>query len=91
MKARSPFWLDGGYDRDSVEACPYHPWHQWWEFRIADVLENWPRADERMVICRACYVPRCGHTDDPDPCTQPRHHTEPHHFALSNRRVPVGG
>lgn len=92
MKAKSSFWLDGGYDREFVEACRYHPFHQWWEFRVGDVIESTSgNPDERMVICRACYVPRCGHTNDPDPCTLPRHHTEPHHFALSNKREPVGG
>lgn len=29
QKAAHPFWLDGGYDRESVEACHYHPAHNW--------------------------------------------------------------
>jgi hypothetical protein len=48
------FWLDGGYDRPSVEACPYHPAHKWWTFRLGDVLQagvtNQP--NELMVICQ---------------------------------------
>jgi hypothetical protein len=82
--AKHPFWLDGGYDRDSVEACPYHPQHKWWEFRMGDVIDceaSSRNPDERMVICRGCYVPRCGHTTDPDPCLLPRHHEELHLFA----------
>lgn len=74
--AAHPFWLDGGYDEASVEGCPHHPWHDWWIFRIRDVIaggeERW--GDERMVICRSCYVPRCGYTTEPDPCILPRHH-----------------
>lgn len=74
--APHPFWLDGGYDRDAVEACPYHPFHHWIVLRLGDVLE--PDAcrdpDERMVICSGCYVPRCGHSDELNPCLWPRHH-----------------
>lgn len=79
--AKHPFWLDGGYDRESVEACPYHPAHRWWIFRIGDVLDcefNGRDPDERMVICQGCYVPRCGHTTEDDPCILPRHHPELH-------------
>lgn len=80
--ASGSFWLDGGYDRDSVEACPAHPQHDWWEFRLGDVIEpaRLLNPDERMVICRRCCVPRCGHTTDPDPCMLPRHHRELHAY-----------
>jgi hypothetical protein len=77
------FWLDGGYDRPSVEACPYHPAHKWWTFRLGDVLQagvtNQP--NELMVICQGCYVPRCGHTAEVDPCILPRHHLGLHVMA----------
>lgn len=78
--ATRTFWLDGGYDREAVEACPYHPFHHWWEFRLGDVIESYRLRDpdERMVICRGCYVPRCGHTTEADPCILPRHHPELH-------------
>jgi hypothetical protein len=81
--ATRTFWLDGGYDRDAVEACPYHPFHNWWEFRLGDVVESHRLRDpdERMVICRGCYVPRCGHTTETDPCVLPRHHPELHLMA----------
>jgi hypothetical protein len=90
--AKGPFWLDGGYDRESVEACPHHPDHDWWEFRLGDVIEpdRLRDPDNRMVICRGCYVPRCGHTNDPDPCMLPRHHREPHRLE-SGRAEPISG
>jgi hypothetical protein len=90
--AKHPFWLDGGYDREAVEACPYHPEHHWWEFRLGDVLapEACRDPDERMVICRGCFVPRCGWADERDPCLLPRHHrTE--HVTASGQHEPVGG
>lgn len=78
--ATRPFWLDGGYDRESVEACLYHPLHAWWEFRLGDVIEpdRVKDPDERMVICRSCYVPRCGYATESDPCLLPRHHGGSH-------------
>jgi hypothetical protein len=83
--ARHPFWLDGGYDRDAVEACPYHPAHKWWVFRMGDVIDcerSGRDQDEMMVICRGCYVPRCGHVEnESDPCILPRHHPELHLMA----------
>lgn len=83
-KAAQPFWLDGGYDRDAVEACPHHPTHKWWEFRIGDVIDcerSGRNPDECMVICQGCYVPRCGYTTEANPCMLPRHHRELHLFA----------
>jgi hypothetical protein len=77
-KAADSFWLDGGYDRESVEACPHHPVHSWVTLRLGDVLENPRDPDERMVICKGCYVPRCGHSTEADPCILPRHHDELH-------------
>jgi hypothetical protein len=81
--ASHPFWLDGGYDRESVEACEYHPAHKWWKFRLGDVLKPGAMRDpnEMMVICMGCYVPRCGHSTDSPPCILPRHHPERHLYA----------
>lgn len=89
MKAKTAFWLDGGYDIDLVAACPHHPSHRWWTFRIGDVVENCHDPDEMMTICRACYVPRCGTTDDADRCTLPRHHSTAH-VLESGVAVPMG-
>jgi hypothetical protein len=80
-KARHPFWLDGGYDRELVEACDYHPAHRWTLLRLGDVLEHPHDPDERHVICAGCYVPRCGSSIDPDPCVLPRHHECLHLYA----------
>lgn len=82
--AKHPFWLDGSYDRELVEACKYHPDHRWWTFRMGDVLDcEWSgrNPDELMVICQGCYVPRCGHSTEPDPCMLPRHHKELHLYS----------
>lgn len=78
--APRPFWLDGGYDRDAVVACPHHPYHDWWVFQLGEVLAPGACRDpeEWMVICRACYVPRCGHTGEIEPCLLPRHHRGEH-------------
>lgn len=76
MKGR--LWLDGGYDRDEVEACHYHPAHRWTVIRVGDVDEHAHNPDERMVICRGCFVPRCGYTTEENPCMLPRHHPELH-------------
>ena len=79
-RPKGRFWLDGGYDRDQVEACPKHPVHDWWIFRLGDVCAEGSvhDPDEMMVVCRSCWVPRCGHTTDADPCILPRHHQEMH-------------
>jgi hypothetical protein len=86
--ATRPFWLDGGYDRDAVEACPCHPDHRWWTFKLSEVLEpgRMHNPNELMVICRGCYVPRCGHSTDTNPCMSPRHHEEPHRYVDGTRR-----
>lgn len=76
--AGHPFWLDGGYDRDAVEACPYHPFHRWWVFMLKEVLAHPGNPNEHMVICRGCFVPRCGHSYEQNPCLLPRHHEEDH-------------
>jgi len=83
-KAKMPFWLDGGYDRKVVEACPYHPEHRWWTFRLGDVLESPGNPDEMFTICRGCYVPRCGVVaDGEDRCQYARHHDGYHRYKLS--------
>src|SRR4051812_14663308 len=74
-------FLDGGYDRDEVEACAYHPAHRWTVLRLGDVYEHPRDPDELHVVCRNCLVPRCGHTTEENPCMLPRHHPEKHLFA----------
>lgn len=89
-KAKFSFWLDGGYDVELVIACPKHPAHGWWTFRVGDVLQHPYDPDELMTICRACYVPRCGTTGDPNRCTMWRHH-ETDHVYEDGTTEPVGG
>ncbi len=89
-KTKRRLWLDGGYDRNEVEACHYHPAHRWIVLRVGDVHPQPHAPDELMVICQGCFVPRCGHTTDPDPCMLPRHHEEPHELA-SGVTEPIGG
>jgi hypothetical protein len=73
-KAKHSFWLDGGYDRELVEACRHHPAHRWIVLRLGEVLQNASDPDELHVICQGCYVPRCGHSTETNPCILPRHH-----------------
>jgi len=75
---RLRFWLDGGYDRDQVEDCEYHPDHRWTVIRVGDAHPGHRNPDEKMVICKGCFVPRCGHSDEPNPCLLPRHHEGDH-------------
>jgi hypothetical protein len=81
-------WLDGGYDRDEVEACVYHPAHKWIVLRMGDVHPHPHDPEELMVICRSCFVPRCGHTTDTNPCMLPRHHPE-RHLAADGSQEPA--
>jgi hypothetical protein len=95
-RVRLHLWLDGGYDRAEVEECEYHPAHRWDIVRVGDVaregLASTPiDPDELMVICRGCFVPRCGEATyydrdgrmqlERNPCMLPRHHRELHAYA----------
>jgi hypothetical protein len=90
-KAKFSFWLDGGYDFELVMGCPKHPTHDWWTFRVGDVLKHPYNPDELMTICRSCYVPRCGSTvDEANRCLMWRHHKSEHTYP-NGAREPVGG
>ncbi len=78
VPARDRPWLDGGYDRDVVEACRYHPDHAWIVQRVGDMRQHAYDPDELLTVCRGCLVPRCGYTLETNPCMLPRHHREPH-------------
>ncbi len=90
--SRHKFWLDGGYDFDSVKGCRHHPNHRWITVRLGDVIREGGcgNPDELMTFCVACYVPRCGTTTDADRCTLWRHH-ETDHVYESRKKEPVGG
>lgn len=92
VKADRPFWLDGGYDFDSVRGCRCHPDHEWGTFRLGDILTDGACGDpdELMTFCVVCFVPRCGTTDDGvDRCKLWRHHETAHVFP-NGAMVEVG-
>lgn len=89
-KAKHGFWLDGGYDFESVQACPYHPNHAWVTLRLGDALENPRDPNELLTICKGCFAPRCGYVGDEDRCTLWRHH-QTAHVNESGAREPLGG
>lgn len=89
IRAKTAFWLDGGYDFDCVKACSYHPFHSWWTFRLGDVVEFCYDPDEFMTICRGCFVPRCGTGEDTNRCIMWRHHTTDH-ILEDGQTIPMG-
>ena len=94
MAVSAKFWLDGGYDRELVEACRLHPNHGWVTLRLGDVLgpdELPPHSpDEPMTVCSVCGVPRCGESES-DGCDLPRHHQPEDHQTPSGETWPIGG
>ena len=64
-----------------ITECP----HRW---ELVQVHE-W-NGLEPVVRCQVCHIPRCGHSDDRDPCMEPRHHGGVH-IALHGSFEPVGG
>lgn len=78
------------------------PWPLLWEQQdgLDECLHEWERvlvqrpgqpAPEPVVRCRkACSAPRCGHSDDRDPCMERRHHGGTH-ITLHGSFEPVGG
>jgi hypothetical protein len=83
-QTRQRLFLDGSYDRDEVEACVYHPAHRWIVERLAAIRPDYMLGsdpDELVVFCRGCFVFRCGHSTEENPCMLPRHHRELHAYA----------
>lgn len=75
------------------------PWPLLWEQRDNDsCAHRWERVvvhrkgtkSEPVVRCSECRVPRCGHSDDPDPCMERRHHRTVHIY-LGGEFAPIGG
>lgn len=83
------FWLDGGYDRDLVEACRAHPNHEWNTVLMKQIDAGYRWPDEPFTFCKICGVPRCGESDL-DGCDLPRHHEEAHR-TRSGAGWPIGG
>lgn len=76
------------------------PWPLFWEQAdgLDDCLHRWERVvvtyahrdPEPCVRCQRCGAPRCGDSDDRDPCMERRHHRTTH-LRLSGEFDPVGG
>ena len=77
------------------------PWPLRWESSVNESCAHvWERVTllagprrwqaEQVIRCRLCRVPRCGHSNDADPCMERRHH-DGLHIYLSGRYEPLGG
>jgi hypothetical protein len=82
---KAPPWSGIEATDPGVEGCD----HRWITVRVGDVQAHPFDPDERMVYCKRCHVPRCGHSYDPDPCLLARHHRTEHVYA-SGAVKPVG-
>jgi hypothetical protein len=76
-------WPFDWEQRPEADACP----HQWETHVTPNGSGGKP---ETVVRCQFCHTPRCGHSNDPDPCMERRHHTTVHIYP-SGRFEPVGG
>jgi hypothetical protein len=64
-----------GWEHDAmVLACD----HSRWESCLLAADGRHRTRVEEVVRCVDCHAPRCGHTADPDPCIEVRHHHGPH-------------
>lgn len=77
------------------------PWPLMWEQSVDETCAHeWERClllsgrqryeQQHVIRCRLCHVPRCGHSADPDPCMERRHHRSVH-IHLSGLFEPLGG
>ena len=75
-------WPLGWEQRPGLDDC-LHTWER--------VVIRWRHRDpEPVVRCRTCHAPRCGDSDERDPCMERRHHGTTH-LTLTGRFEPVGG
>jgi len=90
-----------GYTEGPTLAHDEKPWPIMWEQEVDETCAHeWERcllldgrqrcAMENVVRCRLCHVPRCGHSEDEDPCIERRHH-DGMHIHLSGKFEPLGG
>ena len=84
-KAKVAPWVSVDALTPGVADCD----HRWVTVRVGDVVRSCYDPDEQMVFCARCYAPRCGHTSDPNPCMEPRHHRTFHRYA-NGAREKVG-
>lgn len=64
--------------------------HDWRTVLTQPWGPNHPEHVETMIVCAECGAPRCGHSDDPAPCIERRHHRCFHRLADGDA-WPIGG
>jgi hypothetical protein len=62
--------------------------HEWERCLLLAGPGRWRQ--EHVVRCGVCRAPRCGHSEDDDPCMERRHH-DGVHIRLSGAFEPLGG
>ena len=87
-QAPYPFWLEGPLDWASVEACKYHPRHNWTVIDLREALQN--PLNELIVMCKGCYVLRCKASHKGSRCIFARDHGG-HHMTESRQVIPQEG
>lgn len=70
-------WPIGWESDPTVVLCDEERGHKWESCLLAADGLHRVRVEE-VVRCGWCHAPRCGHTGDPDPCIEVRHHSGPH-------------
>ena len=95
----SEYVPERGYTLGPTLSPGEDPWPLLWEQRDNDsCLHRWERVvviragrnPEPVVRCSSCHVPRCGDSDERDPCMERRHHRTVH-IRLHGEFEPVGG
>lgn len=92
-----------GYTSGPTLAPDVPPWPRRWESDPAiDLCAHWWELvhlladgkyrlyEDDVVRCAVCHTPRCGESDEADPCMERRHH-QGLHIHLSGRFEPLGG
>ena len=90
-----------GYTEGPTLAHDEKPWPIMWEQNVDEsCAHEWERClllagpgrahEARVIRCALCHVPRCGHSEDSDPCMERRHHDSLHIY-LSGRFESLGG
>jgi hypothetical protein len=90
-----------GYALGPTLAHDQRPWPILWEQQVDETCAHqWERVlllagsqryrQEPVIRCSLCHVPRCGDSDEVDPCMERRHHRSLH-LRLSGAWAPLGG
>lgn len=68
-----PPWPSGWEQQADLDAHEHE-----WESVLLEADGQRRLRIEECVRCRTCHSPRCGHSRDPDPCMERRHHRGAH-------------